>query len=297
LFLIFYAVGTFHDNDVLPMTIGAACLFILDYVARAIWGSVIPMRSTYLKTKGDVVQIRFQKHLLARILRLHKIGQYMFINFPSISPLEWHPFSISSGPDEVEIEVNIKGLGDHTKKLVEYAHQSQFLWVRTDGPYGDPKFNYRRFPVLFLCAGGIGITPIIGILKDAYRFGVIDSMAKKTHKSVLEKIVLVWTVATAEQSNWFSEELAWFQNAAKSENFPNLEVSIYVSKGTAAEPMIQGRPNFETILEKLVNSNQAKATNVFTCGPRKLVNNCWDGVNMWHRQGHPFKFHHECFEF
>jgi predicted ferric reductase len=34
-----------------------------------------------------------------------------------------------------------------------------------DGPYGNMNVNYQRFPVLLLIAGGIGITPIIGILK------------------------------------------------------------------------------------------------------------------------------------
>jgi hypothetical protein len=31
--------------------------------------------------------------------------------------------------------------------------------VRVDGPYGKHDFNYRRFPVLVLAGGGIGITP------------------------------------------------------------------------------------------------------------------------------------------
>lgn len=41
----------------------------------------------------------------------YKPGQYLFINCPSIAKLEWHPFTISSAPEEdyfsVHIRVNI----------------------------------------------------------------------------------------------------------------------------------------------------------------------------------------------
>jgi predicted ferric reductase len=33
--------------------------------------------------------------------------------------------------------------------------------MRVDGPYGNQKLNYRRFPNLLLVAGGIGITPVL----------------------------------------------------------------------------------------------------------------------------------------
>ncbi len=39
------------------------------------------------------------------------------------------------------------------------------LWIRVDGPYGDLNMNYRRYPVLLLVSGGIGVTPAMGILK------------------------------------------------------------------------------------------------------------------------------------
>jgi hypothetical protein len=32
----------------------------------------------------------------------------MFINFPSVSLMEWHPFSLSSGPNEEFCEIHIK---------------------------------------------------------------------------------------------------------------------------------------------------------------------------------------------
>ena len=45
------------------------------------------------------------------------------------------------------------------------------MWLRRDGPYGHTTFNYRRYGVLMLVGGGVGIAPIIGMLKDIYGEG------------------------------------------------------------------------------------------------------------------------------
>lgn len=37
-----------------------------------------------------------------------KMGQYCFIHIPQISPLEWHPFTISSGPYDRQATFHIK---------------------------------------------------------------------------------------------------------------------------------------------------------------------------------------------
>lgn len=93
----------------------------------------------------------------------------MFINFPELSLTEWHPFSVSSGPGEDHIELHIRALGDHTREIVALAKQcaieNRQTWIRSDGPYGYLGFNYRRYGVLFLVGGGIGVTPVVSLLK------------------------------------------------------------------------------------------------------------------------------------
>ena len=42
----------------------------------------------------------------------HEMGQYVFLNFPSISKWEWHPYTLASSPLETHYEVDIKILGD-----------------------------------------------------------------------------------------------------------------------------------------------------------------------------------------
>jgi respiratory burst oxidase len=81
---------------------------------------------------------------------MHHVGQYYFVNFPALSLTEWHPFSVSSGPRESEIELNIRALGDHTRLIVDLAKERGLpgapapSWIRIDGPYGHQRFDYRR---------------------------------------------------------------------------------------------------------------------------------------------------------
>lgn len=300
-FVIFYVFGALHVSEMATYTIVAVVIYVLDRVIRIIWGA-FPMKTIEIKYKeGDIIQVRFGKHMMARLLNLHKVGQYMFLNFPTISPLEWHPYSVSSGPDEKYVEVHIKALGDHTRKLVESAKGKESMWIRTDGPYGNHKINYRRFPILVLAAGGIGVTPTIGMLKDVFRFGDLDPRSKARHKSVIEKVYFIWVVQNMEQFGWFSEEIKWCLEASKKGNgLPDLEVQIYVTKseGELQGFFIKGRPDMFNIFSKIVADYPERPSTVFTCGPRKLVNNCWDATTAQRQNnGASIHFHHETFEF
>ncbi|XP_020573372.1 respiratory burst oxidase homolog protein A isoform X2 [Phalaenopsis equestris] len=47
----------------------------------------------------------------------YKSGQYMFVQCPAVSPLEWHPFSITSAPGDDYLSIHIRQLGDWTREL------------------------------------------------------------------------------------------------------------------------------------------------------------------------------------
>jgi predicted ferric reductase len=44
----------------------------------------------------------------------HSLGQYVFLNVPEISLLEWHPFTISSAPGDKLTTHHIRKMGDDT---------------------------------------------------------------------------------------------------------------------------------------------------------------------------------------
>ncbi|CAJ1937657.1 unnamed protein product [Sphenostylis stenocarpa] len=120
----------------------------------------------------------------------YKSGQYMFVNCAAVSPFEWHPFSITSAPDDDYLSVHIKVIGDWTRSLkTKFSQACQqplngqsgllraeclkgdnssicFPRVLVDGPYGAPAQDYREYEVVLLVGLGIGATPMISILKD-----------------------------------------------------------------------------------------------------------------------------------
>ncbi|KAA3457913.1 respiratory burst oxidase-like protein E [Gossypium australe] len=117
----------------------------------------------------------------------YKSGQYIFLQCPSISPFEWHPFSITSAPGDEYLSVHIRTVGDWTKELKRVfteVNDSPFVIGRArfggpgyidnncqpkllvDGPYGAAAQDYRNYDVLLLVGLGIGATPFISILRD-----------------------------------------------------------------------------------------------------------------------------------
>jgi len=44
----------------------------------------------------------------------HTVAQYVFLNVPAISLLEWHPFTISSAPGDATTTHHIRKVNDST---------------------------------------------------------------------------------------------------------------------------------------------------------------------------------------
>lgn len=47
-----------------------------------------------------------------------KSGQYIFLQCPSVSHLEWHPFTLTSAPEEPFFSVHVRAVGDWTQKFI-----------------------------------------------------------------------------------------------------------------------------------------------------------------------------------
>ncbi|KAK9131474.1 hypothetical protein Sjap_011961 [Stephania japonica] len=117
----------------------------------------------------------------------YKSGQYIFIQCQSISPFEWHPFSITSASGDDHLSVHIRTVGDWTDELKRVFTETcdsptvigrarfgqpgvidrkDLPKIFIDGPYGAPAQDYRNYDVLLLVGLGIGATPFISILRD-----------------------------------------------------------------------------------------------------------------------------------
>ena len=94
----------------------------------------------------------------------YKAGQFVFLKFHS-SKLsgESHPFSIASSSDSAKLKVIVKGLGDFTDKMGELSAGE---YADVEGPYGNFNFEQYYDKDQIWIAGGIGVTPFIGMAKD-----------------------------------------------------------------------------------------------------------------------------------
>ena len=51
-------------------------------------------------------------------------GDWVFVKIPAIAKSEWHPFTISSAPEQVEsFTLHIRGVGQWTNRLYEYFEE------------------------------------------------------------------------------------------------------------------------------------------------------------------------------
>ena len=121
---------------------------------------------------GNTIELQFEKPSMSYIP-----GQYLYINDVKNAYWQWHPFTISSAPEDGFISLHIRIAGDWTKRLYDhfemYANQdvkalknSNLPRLYIDGPFGAPAQDLFDYEVAAFLAAGIGVTPAAGILKS-----------------------------------------------------------------------------------------------------------------------------------
>jgi len=127
-------------------------------------------------------------------------GQYAYIACPAISSFQWHPFTISSAPQEenVTFHIRVQDRGSWTYKLRDFfriigsgsnkaclklAHLEDgeivpglvygptgLPLLRIHGPYSAPTQHFCEYNEVLVCASGIGVTPLSSALKSIVHF-------------------------------------------------------------------------------------------------------------------------------
>ncbi len=94
-----------------------------------------------------------------------RAGQFVWINFkPGLAQPFDNPFSIASAPEELpRMRFVIKAVGDLTRSLPSLPPCSP---VSLDGPHGNLVADHRPAGSILLVAGGVGLAPLIGILRS-----------------------------------------------------------------------------------------------------------------------------------
>jgi NAD(P)H-flavin reductase len=173
-------------------------------------------------------------------------------------------------------------LGNHTKKIVKYsekcASENRQALIRVDGPYGNLSFNYRRYGSLVLVGGGIGITPIISIVKDIYEEGEVNRVKKKPH--CMNNVHFIWTMPFEADAALFLDQLLIYRELSIHDpSLPLLNVSIHVTREESTRdntigPIFYSKPEFPLVMDDIKRKAEITGSSsilVFACGPGRSV--------------------------
>ncbi|RNA41952.1 cytochrome b-245 heavy chain-like [Brachionus plicatilis] len=262
-------------------------LYLLERLIRFIRSFRKFKLAGFIKHPSNVIELQVEK--MNRIK--YRAGQYIFLNVSEISYFEWHPFTITSAPDDQYLSVHIRCTGDWTGKLSKKLEEKKELKMSIDGPFGSCAEDVFKYESVVLIGAGIGVTPYASILKHIWY--ILSTSHQNT--ATLKKVYFFWVSSTIDSFEWFGSLLQDLENRIKSSNQPDLlDYKIYLTRGwslkQAKEIAINndqeydlftglsqktnyGRPNFELFFKELSNVEERpvkKKCGVFFCGPSQM---------------------------
>ncbi|HBL10749.1 MAG TPA: ferric reductase [Cyanobacteria bacterium UBA11162] len=231
-------------------------------------------------------------------------GDYLFIKCPSISKFEWHPFTISSAPETLDIlSLHIRATGSWTGKLYQLFRQHREEWIRSDssqteqrvpvyldGPYGTPSTHIFESKYAVLIGAGIGVTPFASILKS-----ILYRNQHYSYNINLEKVHFYWLNREQKAFEWFIELLSQIEAEDTNKLF---DINLYLTGAQQKSDMKSstlfvamdlmhsqtqvdlitglksrtktGRPDWDNIFRDLAKQHAPHKVDVFFCGPPGL---------------------------
>jgi predicted ferric reductase len=240
--LVVYLGVVFHAASAWYYVTPGLLLYALDRALRFAKGCRLPS-STRISRCGAATRIEFAYPGSAcgatRPLE-HTAGQYCFVNVPSISPLQWHPFTISSAPTDKTSTIHAKAMGEATftsalAALAEDAEAGRAAQpvIRIDGPYGVPPV-VDEYTSILLVAGGIGVTPCHAILRDLYARAADTASRRCGHTAGKRacKVKLLWSVRHKGMACLFADTLRQIDADSLGDSF---SYSLHLSRAATAE--------------------------------------------------------------
>jgi NAD(P)H-flavin reductase len=122
-------------------------------------------------------------------------GQWVRIHVPEISTFEWHPFSIASTADDEDLSIIFRSYGSWTAQFQKLLENEKKPRILVDGFYGSRERLHQCHEVehVVLVGGGIGVTPLLSIIKALH-----SSHGECVEEYVRTKTVdLVWITRDA----------------------------------------------------------------------------------------------------
>ncbi|XP_074059367.1 NADPH oxidase 1 isoform X2 [Macrotis lagotis] len=218
-----------------------------------------------------------------------EVGQYIFVNCPSVSPLEWHPFTLTSAPEEPFFSIHIRAAGDWTETLLRAFEQqnSPMPRLEVDGPFGTASEDVFQYEVAMLVGAGIGVTPFASILKSIwYKFRHAD------HTLKTKTIYFYWICRDTGAFAWFNDLLASLEREMEEygkmgfltyrlfltgwDNNIAGHAALHFDKPTDVVTGLKqktsfGRPMWDNEFSTVAALHPRSVVGVFLCGPQTLA--------------------------
>lgn len=276
-------------------------IFVYERVLREVRSRHRTYISKVIQHPSKVMELQIKKEKTTT-----RAGQYIFLSCPEVSYFQWHPFTLTSAPEEDYISVHIRIVGDFTSalakavgcdfdskggkdekgKVVPPPLNKVLPRVMVDGPFGSASEDFLNYETILLVGAGIGVTPFASILKNIwYRMNNFNS----SNPTRLSKVYFTWVIRDFGSAEWFHSLL----HAIEEQDTQNrIEISIYLTakikeddmnniimQDVGAEkdaitslraPTHFGRPNWDKIFPSIAEQHPETDVGVFFCGPAAL---------------------------
>ncbi|KAK5088526.1 hypothetical protein LTR05_002746 [Lithohypha guttulata] len=266
LFIVFFLFWAMHGNfcmiksDTAPFCSGTGVFweywmyggfaYLFERILREIRGRHKTFITKVIQHPSNVVEIQIHKERTKM-----RAGQYIFLCCPEVSIWQYHPFTLTSAPDEDHLSVHVRMVGNFTKALgkalgcepdaklagnradraksrvVSMAPgglQKMLPRVYLDGPFGSASEDVFKFETAVLVGAGIGVTPFASILKSIWYRMNSTSPDSRTR---LRKVYFFWVCRDFGTLEWFKSLLQAIEEQDKEHN---IEIHAYLTAKISA---------------------------------------------------------------
>ncbi|KAF2641424.1 hypothetical protein P280DRAFT_312893 [Massarina eburnea CBS 473.64] len=297
--------------------------YLAERTSREIRGRHKTYVSKVIQHPSNVVEIQVKKEHTTT-----QAGQYIFLCCPEVSIWQYHPFTLTSAPEEDYISVHVRMVGDFTKALGKALgcnlerggkgekDQASELPLRQilprvyiDGPFGSASEDVFKFEVAVLVGAGIGVTPFASILKSIwYRMNYPQGRTR------LRKVYFFWICRDFGSFEWFRSLLlaieaqdledhieihTYLTAKIKADDATNIMINDANAEQDAITglraPTNFGRPNWDMIFKSIRKIHAPAEAGVFFCGPKVLGSTLHIKCNQYSEPGFSFVWGKENF--
>lgn len=200
-------------------------------------------------------------------------GQFAWLRLERRVTAEEHPFTIASSAHHGCTEFTVRHAGDFTRTLRSLPPGSP-VWV--DGPHGAFTTELGRCDGFVLIAGGVGITPMMSMVRTA-----ADRGDRRPYRLIV--------VAGSPEDLLFREELGFLRATL------DLEVTEVLRRPRDGWDGLTGDLNVGLVAMVLRTLARPDTTDFFLCGPPGLVGDALDVLDAIDVA--PARVHTELFDF